>query len=43
MKHLSMAMCKATNRTVIRDYRYEKWEEPLRMGGGGKGRGSEKD
>jgi hypothetical protein len=39
MKHPCMAMCEATNSTVIRD-RYEKWEEPLRVGG--RGRGGEK-
>ncbi len=33
MKHPCMAMCKATNRTVIRA-RYEKEEEPLSVGGG---------
>ena len=33
MKHPCMAMCWATNGTVIRT-RYEKWEEPPRVGGG---------
>ena len=41
MKHPCMAMCWATNGTVIR-MRYEKWEEPPRVGEGGKGRGGEK-
>ncbi len=33
MKHPCMTMCWASNGTVIRT-RYEKWEEPPRVGGG---------
>jgi hypothetical protein len=33
MKHPCMAMCWATNGTVIRT-RNEKWEEPPKVGGG---------